>query len=123
MRGDILYIFGSAWDDFAADPHHSIPSDDRAAYLRDYSGPGRMRAAWAYFIAFPQTAVDFAQFARTPLPMPILVIGGEKANGAALAAQVQLVGPNVQVVILKNTGHWVMEENRDGTMAALRSFL
>ncbi|MES2391256.1 MAG: alpha/beta hydrolase, partial [Acidobacteriota bacterium] len=115
--------FKQFWDGFAADPHHSIPPADRAAYLADYSRPGRMRSSWAYFIAFPQTAVDFAQFVRTPLPMPILVIGGEKANGAALAAQVKLTGPNVKIVILKNTGHWVMEENREGTMSALRNFL
>jgi len=123
VAGREAIYFKQFWDDFAADPHRSIPSADRAAYLRDYSAPGRMRASWAYFIAFPQTAVDFAQFARTPLPMPILVIGGEKANGAALADQVRLVGPHVQAVILKNTGHWVMEENPEGTMAALRSFL
>jgi pimeloyl-ACP methyl ester carboxylesterase len=123
VAGRESIYFKQFWDDFAADPHHSIPAANRAAYLRDYSRPGRMRASWAYFIAFPQTAVDFAQFAQTPLPMPILVIGGEKANGAALAAQVRLVGPDVQVVVLKNTGHWVMEENPEGTMAALRSFL
>ena len=123
VAGRESIYFRQFWDGFAADPHHSIPPADRAVYLRDYSRPGRMRASWQYFIAFPQTAIDFARFAQTPLPMPILVIGGEKANGAGLAEQVHLVGPNVQVVILKNTGHWVMEENREGTMRALRNFL
>jgi len=82
-----------------------------------------MRSSWAYFVAFPQTAKDFAEFARTQLTMPILVIGGEKANGAALAEEVKLVGSNVEIIILKNTGHWLIEENREGTMVALQGFL
>jgi pimeloyl-ACP methyl ester carboxylesterase len=123
VAGRERIYFAQFWDGFAADKNHSIPEADREAYLRAYSRPGRMRASWAYFIAFPQTAKDFAQFAQTKLPMPILVIAGEKAGGTALAEEVRLVGSNVKVDILKNTGHWVMEENRPGTMAALQGFL
>jgi pimeloyl-ACP methyl ester carboxylesterase len=123
VRGRESIYFRQFWDDFAADKDHSIPAADRAAYLRAYSRPGRMRAAWNYFKAFPQTALDFASFVKTPLPMPILVVGGGKANGTELAAEVKLTGPNVKVVILPNTGHWVMEENYKGSMAALTEFL
>lgn len=123
VRGREVIYFKQFWDNFAADKNHSIPAADRAAYLQAYSRPGRMRAAWNYFVAFPQTAIDFAAFAKKPLPMPILVIGGAKANGAELAAEVKQVGPNVKVVILPDTGHWVMEENYKGSMAALTEFL
>ena len=44
------------WNDFAADKTHSIPEVQRQAYTAAYARPGRMRAGWAYFIAFPQTA-------------------------------------------------------------------
>ena len=103
--------FEHFWNDFAADKTQSIPEADRQAYTAAYARPGRMRAAWAYFVSFQQAATDFARFSRTKLTMPVLSIGGEKANGDALAQQVKLVATNATSVILPNTGHWVMEEN------------
>jgi len=123
VKGRESIYFAYFWNDLAADKNHSIPSSDRAAYLHSYSQPGRMHAAWEYFVAFPQTAKDFAEFVRTPLPMPILVISGEKSGGSELPAEVRLIGPNVKEVILPGTGHWVMEENYKGSMAALTAFL
>jgi uncharacterized RmlC-like cupin family protein len=82
-----------------------------------------MRAAWAYFVSFQQAAQDFARLSQTKLTMPVLSIGGEKANAAALAQQVQLVATNVRSVTLRNTGHWLMEESPQETMDALVAFL
>ena len=82
-----------------------------------------MRAGWAYFVAFPQTAKDFEELSRTNLKMPVLSIGGEKANGAALGAQAKLVGSDVTTIVLENTGHWLMEERPQATMDALIGFL
>ncbi len=115
--------FEHFWNDFAADKTHSIPEIERQAYTAAYARPGRMRAGWAYFVSFQQAATDFAQFSRTKLSMPVLSIGGEKANGAALATQVKLVATNATSVILPNTGHWVMEENPSGATNALTRFL
>ncbi|HEY1881655.1 MAG TPA: alpha/beta hydrolase [Candidatus Cybelea sp.] len=55
--------------------------------------------------------------------MPVLSIGGDKGNGVALAAQARTVAQNVTVIVLKNTGHWLMEENPQQTIAALTKFL
>jgi pimeloyl-ACP methyl ester carboxylesterase len=115
--------FEHFWNDFAADKRHSIPEVERQAYTAAYARPGRMRAGWAYFVSFQQAANDFAQFSRTKLTMPVLSIGGEKANGAALAQQVKLVATNATSVILPNTGHWLMEENPSGATDALTRFL
>jgi pimeloyl-ACP methyl ester carboxylesterase len=115
--------FEHFWNDFAADKAHSIPELDRQAYAAAYARPGRMRAGWAYFVSFQQAATDFARFSRTKLTMPVLSIGGEKANGEALARQVKLVATNATSVILPNTGHWVMEENPSGATNALTQFL
>jgi pimeloyl-ACP methyl ester carboxylesterase len=51
--------FAYFWNDLAADKTRSVPVADRQAYVAAYSRPGRMRAAWAYFAAWPQTANDF----------------------------------------------------------------
>ncbi len=69
------------------------------------------------------SAKDFAELSRTKLSMPVLSIGGDKANGEALAAQMKLVASDVTVVILKNTGHWLMEERPAETTDALIKFL
>jgi len=123
VKGRERIYFEHYWNDFAADKTHSLSEADRAAYTAAYARPGRMRAGWAYFIAFPQTAVDFAELAKNKLNMPVLSLGGEKANGGALGEQVKLVATNVTVVVLKNCGHWVMEEQRQQTIDALMKFL
>ena len=82
-----------------------------------------MRAGWAYFVSFQQAAKDFAELSQTKLTMPVLSIGGEKANGDVLAHQMKLVASDVTFVVLKNTGHWVMEENPKETIDALVKFL
>jgi pimeloyl-ACP methyl ester carboxylesterase len=123
VRGREKTYFGYFWNDLAADRTHSIPEADRAVYVAAYSRPGRMRAGWAYFVAFQQTAKDFAEFSRTKLTMPVLAVGGDKATGVVLGQQAKIVGNNVTVVVLKDTGHWVLEERPKETTDALMKFL
>jgi pimeloyl-ACP methyl ester carboxylesterase len=123
VKGRERIFFEHFWNDFAADKTHSIPEADRVAYTEAYSRPGRMAAGFAYFQSFPQTAVDFAALSKTPLPMPVLTIGGEKANGGVLAKQVKLVSPGGRSVVIPGAGHWILEEKPKETLDALRSFL
>jgi pimeloyl-ACP methyl ester carboxylesterase len=123
VQGRERIYFEHYWNDFAADKTRSIPEADRKAYTAAYSGAGRMRAGWAYFTAFPQTARDFAQLAQTKLTMPVLSIGGEKSLGVALGEETKLVAVNVIVVVIKNAGHWILEENPKETTDALQKFL
>ncbi len=111
------------WNNFAADRTHSISEADRRFYTQAYARPGRSAAGFAYFASFPKTATDFAELARTKLAIPVLSIGGEKSLGDVLGAQTKLVASDVTVIVLKNTGHWLMEERRDETIAALDRFL
>jgi pimeloyl-ACP methyl ester carboxylesterase len=55
--------------------------------------------------------------------MPVLAIGGEKALGEVLGQQMKLVASDVTVVVLKDTGHWILEENPKETTDALVKFL
>src|SRR6266487_1598539 len=104
VQGRERIYFEHFWNDFAADRTRSIPEAERKAYTEAYSRPGRMRAGWAYFVSFPQAARDFAELARTKLAMPVLAIGGAKANGEALGRQVKLAAADVSVVVLRDTG-------------------
>jgi pimeloyl-ACP methyl ester carboxylesterase len=123
VEGRERTYFEHFWNDFAADKTHSIPESDRLAYTAAYARPGRMRAAWSYFVSFQQAANDFARFAQTKLNMPVLSIGGKNANGEALARQVTLVATEAQSITLPDTGHWLMEERPEETMQALLRFL
>ena len=96
-RGRERTYFEHFWNDFAADKTWSIPEADRQAYTAAYARPGRMRAAWAYFVSFQQAAKDFARLSQTKLTMPVLSIGGENANGEALRQQVKLVATNASI--------------------------
>lgn len=123
VRGRERTYFEHFWNDFAADKAHSIPEADRVAYTSAYSRPGRMRAGWAYFVSFQQAAKDFAELSRTKLTMPVLAIGGEKANGTLLGQQMKIVATDAKMIVLPNTGHWVMEERPKETTDALLKFL
>jgi len=123
VKGRERTYFEHFWNDFAADKTRSIPEADRRAYASEYARPGRMGAGFAYFAGFTKTANDFAELSKTRLTMPVLTIGGAKALGAALGAQGKLIAPDVKVIVLENTGHWIMEENPRDTIAALVDFL
>jgi pimeloyl-ACP methyl ester carboxylesterase len=123
VQGRERIYFEYFWNVLAADKTHSIPEPDRKAYTEAYSKPGRMRAAWKYFASWPQLAKDFAQLSQVKLTMPVLAIGGEKSLGNELGAQMKLVADNVEVVVLPNTGHWILEERPKETAEALVNFL
>jgi pimeloyl-ACP methyl ester carboxylesterase len=123
VRGRERTYFESFWNNFAADKNHSLSEADRAAYAAAYARPGRMRAGWAYFVSFQQAAKDFAELSRTRLTIPVLAIGGEKANGEVLGQQMKIVATDAEMVVLRNTGHWVLEENPKETTDALLKFL
>src|SRR5713226_7191925 len=123
VQGRERTYFDYFWNDFAADKTHSIPEAPRQAYAAAYAGPGRMHAGFAYFVSFLQAAKDFAQLSQTRLTMPVLSIGGDKSLGEELGQQVKLVATDATVIVLKNTGHWVMEENPKETTEALEKFL
>jgi len=123
VQGRERTYFDYFWNDFAADKNHSIPEADRKAYVAAYSRPGRMHAGWEYFVSFLQAAKDFSQLSQTKLTMPVLTIGGDKSLGDALGQQGKLVATDATVVVLKDTGHWILEERRTETTEALLKFL
>jgi pimeloyl-ACP methyl ester carboxylesterase len=123
VQGRERTYFEYFWNVLAADKTHSIPEADRRAYTEAYAKPGRMRAAWAYFASWPQLAKDFSQLSQTKLTMPVLSIGGEKSLGKQLGEQAKLVAANATVIVLPDTGHWILEEKPRETTDALLGFL
>lgn len=123
VKGRERTYFEHFWNDFAADPKHSVPESDRRLYAKAYAQPGGMRAGFEYFKAFEQDATDFEQLSKTKLAMPVLVLTGEKASGDFLIQQARLVATDVQGVIIKGSGHWLMEEAGPDVMPQLVAFI
>ncbi len=123
VKGRERTYFEHFWNDFAADRTHSIPERDRRLYAEAYAQPGHMRAGFEVFRAFEQDAKDFARLAQTPLPMPMLVLTGEKASGEFLIQQGRLVATNVEGVVIRGSGHWLMEEAPEQVIPKLVEFL
>src|SRR6266850_1375655 len=110
------------WNDFAADRTKSVSERDRRLYAKAYGQPGAMRAGFEVFRAFEQDAKDFSGFAQTKLPMPMLVLTGEKASGEFLIAQGRLVADKVEGVVVKGSGHWLIDEAPNQVIPKLVAF-
>jgi pimeloyl-ACP methyl ester carboxylesterase len=123
VAGRERVYFEHFWNDFAADPKHSVSEADRRFYARSYAQPGAMRAGFEVFRNFEQDAKDFAQFAETKLTMPMLVLTGEKASGEFLIEQARLVDTNVDGVVIKGKVHWLMEEAPSQVIPQLVAFI
>jgi pimeloyl-ACP methyl ester carboxylesterase len=115
--------FEHFWNDFAADPKKSVSESDRRFYAKSYHQPGAMKAGFEVFRNFEGDAKDFAGFAKTKLTMPMLVLSGERAGGQFLIDQARLVADNVEGVIVKGSGHWLVDEAPTEVIPKLVAFL
>lgn len=111
------------WNDFAADPAHSVSEADRQLYAAAYAQPGAMKAGFEVFRAFERDAKDFAGFARARLPIPMLVLTGERASGDFLIAQGRLVADHVEGVVVAGSGHWLIDEAPDEVIPRIVAFM
>jgi pimeloyl-ACP methyl ester carboxylesterase len=110
------------WNDFAGDPS-KIDEATRAHYAALYARPGAMRSAFAQFRSIRQDAEDNKASMATKLTMPVLAVGGEKSFGATEAAVMRNAAVKVTELVIPNSGHWLMEERPEATVAAIRAFL
>lgn len=123
VKGRERVYFEHFWNDFAADKTKSVPEADRQIYAAAYARADGVRAGFEYFKNFEQDAKDFAAFSATKLNMPFLVLTGEKASGNFLIEQARLVATHVRGVVIKGSGHWLMEEAPQQVMPAIVAFI
>jgi len=121
VKGRERVFLEHVWQSFGGDLG-KFKEEEKRMYARSYAQPGVMRDAFEYFKAFePGDAEDNRNFARTKLPMPLLVIEGEKGMNGALAVQAALISDHVKAIKFPS-GHWLMEEKPAETSAALKDF-
>lgn len=110
------------WNEFAGDPA-KIDEEAREHYARLYARPGAMHSAFAQFRSIRQDVEDNKVSITTKLSMPVLAIGGEKSFGAAEAVVMRNAASDVTEVVIPAAGHWLMEEQPEATIAAVRTFV
>ena len=111
------------YDELSANPK-AIDEQTREHYAHLYAQPHAIHDAFEQFVAFPQDGVDNQAFlARGKLTMPVLAIGGEKSYGTDLAEELRFVATDVKPLVIPDAGHWLMEEQPEKTVAAIRGFL
>jgi pimeloyl-ACP methyl ester carboxylesterase len=111
------------YNELSADPKH-VGEETRAHYAALYSRPHAIHDAFSQFAAFRQDAVDNQKFlAAGKLKMPVLAIGGEKSFGIGFANEIRFAADNVRALSIRDSGHWLMEEQPEATMNAILEFL
>ena len=105
-------------------PIRKIGAGKRSRILRQGLCPARPHGRRdGSFPRLPEGRRGFRGFAKTRLPMPMLVLSGEKAGGPFLIEQGKMVATNVEGVLVKGRGHWLMEEAPDQVIPKLVEFL
>jgi pimeloyl-ACP methyl ester carboxylesterase len=112
------------YNELSANPA-GIDEQTRKHYAALYARPGAIHDAFSgQFAAFAQDAIDNQQLlSKGKLPMPVLAIGGDHSYGASLATEVGFAATNVSSAVIKDSGHWIMEEQPQQAIAAITSFL
>jgi pimeloyl-ACP methyl ester carboxylesterase len=112
------------YNELSANPA-AIDEATRDHYAALYAQPQGMHDAFEQFGAFTQDALDNKQLLAKggKLTMPVLAIGAEKSFGTAMADDLRFVATKVQGAVVANSGHWMMEEQPDATVAVITKFL
>jgi len=97
----------------------------RNHYAELYAQPGAMHAAFNQFAAFSQDARDNQELLAKSgkLTIPVLAIGGDHSYGPKMAEMARFAFTDVKGQVIANSGHWLMEEQPQATVAAITAFL
>ena len=113
------------YNELSANPA-GIDEATREHYAVLYARPLAIHNAFGgQFAAFADDAIDNQKLlAETgKLKMPVLAIGGDHSYGAALATEIGFAASDVRSGVIKDSGHWIMEEQPDQAVALITSFI
>jgi pimeloyl-ACP methyl ester carboxylesterase len=82
-----------------------------------------MRASFEWFRSLAKDVKDTAAYAKAKLPMPVLAVGAEGSLADFVPKQIRQYADNVTGVVIKDSGHWIYEEQPRQMLERLREFL
>ena len=102
---------------------NAITADDLQEYVRCYSKPGRLTAAFNYYRAIIEDMKFNEVQATIKLKIPVLVLGGQFSFGAKIVSSWKSAAENVQGLIISDSGHYMLEEQPHLIVEAILPFL
>jgi pimeloyl-ACP methyl ester carboxylesterase len=82
-------------------------------YLRTFSGEAGVLGALGVYRAVFTTIAQTEPLTLDKVQVPVVALGGDRANGARVRAQIELVAQNVSGGVIEGCGHFVPEERPD----------
>jgi pimeloyl-ACP methyl ester carboxylesterase len=107
----------------------AVPEQAAAEFTRTYSRPQQLTGGFELYRTLPQDVRDNIASAATPLPMPVLVVTGQRDQTAGLdrleflAGPVRAVATDVTAVDIPGAGHWLSEEQPAALTEQILRFL
>jgi pimeloyl-ACP methyl ester carboxylesterase len=104
----------------------AIDEQTRDYYAALYARPHAIHDDFSgQFAAFTDDAVDNQKLLaeKGKLTMPVLAIGGDHSYGASLATEIGFAATDVRAAAVKDSGHWIMEEQPGQAVALITSFI
>jgi pimeloyl-ACP methyl ester carboxylesterase len=91
-------------------------------YSKAYSAPGRWSGGMGYYRSIFVSIAQNQATALTPLPMPVLAIGGSLGLAGAMATSIAHAAIHVQGAVIEQCGHYIAEERPKQLLAILLPF-
>jgi len=122
VSGKVGLFFTDFWPTVGFQKN-AFTAAEKAEFIRAYSVPGATTGAFHWFGEFNQDAKDNIEFAKHKITMAVLTMGGDHFAGPFLATHIGLVATNVEESVIKDSGHWVVQENTPQVKKDLLAFL
>jgi pimeloyl-ACP methyl ester carboxylesterase len=92
-------------------------------YTRIYSAQGAWTGGLGYYRAIFDSMAQNRGMAATPLPMPVLAVGGDQGLGAVVQQSLQGAAADLTGAVITDCGHYVPEEQPLALLDVLLPFL
>jgi pimeloyl-ACP methyl ester carboxylesterase len=100
----------------------AFTKDEVDEFARAYAQPGATTGAFSWFGAFDQDAKDNVVLMKTKLKMPVMTLGSQYFSAPFLADHTKLVADHVKGVVITGSGHWIVQEQTDQVLQAMKEF-
>jgi pimeloyl-ACP methyl ester carboxylesterase len=101
-----------------------IDEATREHYASLYATPGAIHAAFDQFAAFPEDAkANQSILAKGKLATPVHAIGGSGSYGQVMPTVARAAFSTVSSESIPDAGHWLMEEQPQAVVRAVRAYL
>ena len=94
----------------ATNPTATFSREDIDEYERVYAGPGGMRGMLGYYRAVLEDIKQNSELANHQLEVPVLALGGDGGSAPDLHESLQPFCTNTQGGVIKDSGHYIPEE-------------